>query len=68
MLGIAFMKARVAAIAVISLLTLSVFAVGASALGDTRDAEASASATAEPTQNGGDNAALSTFKYVCPFH
>ena len=62
------MKARIADVAVITLLTLSVVAVGSSALGETRDAEAANAAAAEPLQDVGDNAAVSTFKYVCPFH
>ena len=65
---IARMKARIAAVAVITLLTLSVIAVGFSELAETRDAEAANASSAEPTQDGGDNAAVSTFKYVCPFH
>ena len=62
------MKARVAAIAVIALLTLSVIAVGFSALGEARDATAASTSAAEPARNEDDNAAVSAFKFVCPFH
>ena len=61
------MKARIAVIFVIALLTLSVFAVGFSALGEAQDATA-ASTTAETVRNGDVNTAISTFKFVCPFH
>ena len=61
------MRAKIAAIAVIALLTLSVIALGFSALGEAQDATA-ASTEAEPAQDGGDNAAVSAFKFVCPFH
>ena len=61
------MKPKFAAIAVIALLTLSVVAVGFSALGEAQDATA-ASTTAEPARSGDDNAAVSAFKFVCPFH
>ena len=63
------MKARIAAIAVIVLLTLSVFAVvfavGFSALGEPQDITAAA---AESGQESGENSPVSTFKFVCPFH
>ena len=63
------MKARIAAIAVISLLTLAVIAVGFSAVGQTRDAAAATDAAATAmAQDGEDNPAVSTFKFVCPFH
>ena len=63
------MRARIAAISVIGLLTLSVIAAGFSALGDTRDATAAATSPAgAPLTNGGDNTAVSAFKFVCPFH
>ncbi len=63
------MKARIAAIAVIGLLTLSVIAVGVSAVGETRSATATAAAEPAPGQDvGNDNAAVSAFKFVCPFH
>ena len=58
------MKARIAAIAVIVLLTLSVFAVGFSALGEPQDI----TAAAESGQESGETSAVSTFKFVCPFH
>ena len=61
------MKVRLAAIAVIGLLTLSAIAMGFSALGDAPDVSASATAQ-QTTQVDGDNAAMSTFKFVCPFH
>ncbi len=59
------MKARIAAIAVIVLVTLSVFAVGFSALGEPQDITAAA---AESGQESGETSAVSTFKFVCPFH
>ena len=60
------MKAKVAAIAVIGLLTLAVFAVGFTALGE---AESSAAASpVAPAAEPGGNAAVSAFKFVCPFH
>ena len=62
------MKARIAAIAVIGLLTLSVIAVGFSALGETRGATAASTAAAEAPQGGDNNTAVATFKFVCPFH
>ena len=62
------MKARIAAIAVIALLTLSVVAVGFSALGEAGDAAASNTQTIGTAQEGDDNAAVSAFKFVCPFH
>ena len=62
------MKPKIAAIAVIALLTLSVIAVGFSALGETQNATAASTASAEPGRNGDDNAAVSAFKFVCPFH
>ncbi len=62
------MKAKIAAIAVIALLTLSVIAVGFSALGEAQNATAASTASAEPVRNGDDNAAVSAFKFVCPFH
>ncbi len=62
------MKAKIAAIAVIGLLTLSVIAVGFSALGETRDGVASNAQAAERTQAADENAAVSAFKFVCPFH
>ena len=61
------MKARLAVIAVIGLLTLSALALGFSALGDAPDVAASATAE-QTTQAEGDNAAVSAFKFVCPFH
>ena len=62
------MQARIAAIAVISLLTLSVIAVGFSALGEAGDAAASNAQATGTAQDEGDNAAVSAFKFVCPFH
>ena len=62
------MKAKIAAIAVIALLTLSVIAVGFSAVGEAQDATASSIASAEQERSGEDNAAVSAFKFVCPFH
>lgn len=60
------MKAKVAAIAVIGLLTLSVFAIGFTALGEAENSAAASSVT--PATEPGDNAAVSAFKFVCPFH
>ena len=61
-------KARIAAIAVIVLLSLSVVALGFSALGEARDTTAAPSTVSEEPQGVGDNAAISAFKFVCPFH
>jgi hypothetical protein len=61
------MKARVAAFAVIALLTLSAVAVGFSALGEAQDAAAASTKATERTPEG-DNVAVSAFKFVCPFH
>ena len=61
------MKYKIAAIAIIALLTLSVIAVGFSALGEAQDATAASTAAQEPAGNG-DNVAVSAFKFVCPFH
>ncbi len=65
------MKAKIAAIAVIGLLTLSVIAVGLSAInagvGDVQSS-APAAAAAESAQDGDGNAAVTTFNFVCPFH
>jgi hypothetical protein len=63
------LKARFAAIAIVGLLTLSVIAFGFSAVGEVRGgAPAVATSADQPTQDGSDNTALSTFKFVCPFH
>ena len=64
--AVASRKARIAAIAVVLLLTLSVFALGFSALNEARNTGAAGTTTI--TQDGGDNAAVSAFKFVCPFH
>ena len=61
------MKARVAVISVVVLLTLSVFAVGYSALGEAEDVTASSNAK-EESRNGDENAAVTAFRFVCPFH
>jgi hypothetical protein len=64
------MRTKFAAIVVVSLLTLSAIAVGASALGPERDATDASSNTIsmDSGQVSGDSAAVSTFKFVCPFH
>ena len=62
------MKARIAAVAIISLLTLSAIALGYSALGDTQDVTAASTATTATTTTEDDNTAVSAFKFVCPFH
>ena len=63
------MKPKLAAIAIIGLITLSVFAVGFSALNEAGGASASAAAAqSDAMENGDENAAVSTFKFVCPFH
>ncbi len=62
------MKARIAAIAVIALLSLSVIAIGFSALGEAQDATAASSAPVGESLESGDNTAVSAFKFVCPFH
>ncbi len=60
------MKAKVAVIAVVGLLTLSVIAIGFTAVSE---AENSASAnTSVPAAESADNMAVSSFKFVCPFH
>ena len=61
------MKAKVAVISVIALLTLSVFAVAFSALGEAQDVTASSNAV-DQSRNADDNTAVSAFKFVCPFH
>ena len=60
------MKARVAVIAVAGLLTLSVFAIGFTAVSET-ESSATAAASA-PAAQPDDSAAISAFKFVCPFH
>lgn len=63
------MKPKLAAIAIIGLITLSVFAVGFSALDEARSASASAAvAQSDSSDYGNENAAVSAFKFVCPFH
>ncbi len=60
------MRAKVAAIAVIGLLSLSVIAIGFTAVSG---AESSAAAATSASAAESDaNAALSTFRFVCPFH
>ena len=59
------MKARIAAIAVIGLLTLSVIAIGVSAGGQVQGDAPTATASVE---NQDDYAVESAFKMVCPFH
>ena len=61
------MKAKIAAIAVVALLTLSVVAVGALSVGQARDG-AAAVGESRAGADGGDSAAVSAFKFVCPFH
>ena len=62
------MKARLAAIAFAGFLTLVVIAVGFSALGQAQDAGVASAATVERSDQGGENPAVSSFKFVCPFH
>ena len=54
------MRAKIAVVAVVLFLTVSVFAVGFSALGE---ASTSSAAAAQPV-SGEDNAAVSAFKFV----
>ena len=61
------MKAKIAAIAVVALLTLSVVAVGALSVGQARDAAAVGESRMAAADRG-DSAAVSAFKFVCPFH
>ena len=62
-------KARLAAVFVIVLLTASVFALGFSALGSAQDGTAASGVVGGgQSQANGDNAAVSAFKFVCPFH
>ena len=60
------MKAKIAAITIIGLLTLSVIAVGFSAVGDVQSNPSEP--LAQSGQETGDTAAVSAFKFVCPFH
>ena len=60
----ASIKVRVAAIAVIVLLTLSAIALGFSAVTGADNSREPSSATAASSQDEGDNAVVSAFKFV----
>jgi len=54
-------KGKIAVIAVIAFLTLAFFAIGYSAV---ESVEGNAAATGQRTSEGGENAAISAFKFV----
>ena len=60
------MKAKIATIAVIGFLTLTVIALGVSALGEAQDASAATSKAAVESSNlgDGDNTVVTAFKFV----
>ena len=69
------MKPKIIAVLVIGILTLSVIATGVAAIGQAVAEEPGAASTtlvnnANDSDNSGDdnNALVSTFKLVCPFH
>ena len=62
-------KAKIAAVFVIVLLTVAVFAMGSTALGSAQDGTAASSLVGSgQSQSSDDSAAVSAFKFVCPFH
>ena len=69
------MKPKIIAVLVVGILTLSVIATGVAAIGQAVAKEPGAASTklvnnANDSDNSGDdnNALVSTFKLVCPFH
>ncbi len=68
------MKPKIIAVLVIGILTLSVIATGVAAIGQAVGDEPGAVSTALVHQaddsdgSGNDNALVSTFKLICPFH
>ena len=63
------MSPKIAAILVLAILSVSIVLTGAAAISAAQSAgqdQPAAGASAEPSD--GDNALVSSFKFVCPFH
>ena len=50
------------------MMTIAAIAMGYTALGQAENAKVSAASAAPGADRGDENTAVSTFKFVCPFH